>query len=208
MLARLKRLFRRRVKDLSKKSDAALDWTVPEERAEGIMRHARRSAIVVARKVFQEFPPTLGILSRNEELNAMVWAIKPMFIHVAMERMWDVWDKRSRFAKLTAYYTAQYYTRDLHKRKAEVLQRMYPLLRQMEEEQAIDMIEKLLERFNAKLRVYDGSRTFSRDSDRSTFHRMALHVATQFYMQRDRQRAQNLLIQVAMQESGQFVRRM
>ncbi len=172
------------------------------------MRQSHRSAAVVSRKMFTEFPPTLGILPRNEELTAMVYAIKPMFIHVAMERMWDVWDKRARFSKLTAYYVAQYYTRDVSRRKTEILARMYPLLRQMEEEEAVDMIEKLLERYNAKIRVYDGSRTFSRDTDRSTFHRMALHVATQFYRQKDRPRAQQMLIQAAIQETGQFVRRM
>jgi hypothetical protein len=208
MLAAIKRLFRRKTRDLSKKPDRMLDWTIPEERAEGIMRHANRSAVVVANKIFGEFPPSLAILSRAEELNAMVWAIKPMFIHVAMERMWDVWDKRHRVSKLTAYYVAQYYRRDLNKRKTEVLTRMYPLLRTMEEEKALEMIEQLLQRFDAKLRIYDGSRTFSRDSDRSTFHRMALHVASQFYMQRHRPEAQRRLIEIAKRESDQFVRRM
>jgi hypothetical protein len=208
MLRAIKRLFRRRRPDLSKTPDRMLDWTDPWERSEGIMRLSNRAAEVLARKMFQDYPPTLGILPRSEELSAMTWAIKPMFIHVAMERMWDVWDKRSRFAKLTAYYTAQRYHRELNKRKTEVLQRTYPLLRQMEEEQAIDMIEKLLERFNAKLRVYDGSRTFSRDSDRSTFHRMALHVATQFYRQKDRPQAQRLLVEAAKKEAGMFVRKM
>lgn len=208
MLRAIKRLFRRKRPDLSKTPDRMLDWTDPWERSEGIMRLSHRSAEHLARKMFQEFPPTLGILPRNEELSAMMWAIKPMFIHVAMERMWDVWDKRSRFAKLTAYYTAQRYQRDLNKRKTEVLQRTYPLLRQMEEEQALDMIEKLLERFNAKLRVYDGSRTFSRDHDRSTFHRMGLHVATQFYRQKDRPEAQRRLIEAAKKEAGMFTRKM
>ena len=208
MLGVLKRLFRRKVKDLTKKPDRMLDWTIPEERVEGIMRHANRSAVVVANKVFAEFPPSLAVLSRQEELNAMVWAIKPMFIHVAMERMWDVWDKRHRVSKLTAYYVAQYYRRDLNKRKTEVLTRMYPLLRTMEEDKALEMIEQLLQRFDAKLRIYDGSRTFERDSDKSTFHRMALHVASQFYMQRHRPEAQRRLIEIAKRESGQFVRRM
>lgn len=208
MLRALKRLFRRRVTDLSKTPDKMLDWTDPLERSEGVMRLSHRASEVLARKMFQDYPPTMGILSRSEELSAMTWAIKPMFIHIAMERMWDVWDKRSRFAKLTAYYTAQRYQRDLNKRKTEVLTRMHPLLRQMEEDQAIEMIEKLLERFNAKLRVYDGSRTFSRDSDRSTFHRMGLHVATQFYRQKDRPEAQRRLIEAAKKEAGMFVRKM
>lgn len=208
MLRAFKRLFRRKTADLSKMPDRMLDWTDPLERSEGVMRLSHRAAETLARKMFQEFPPTMGILSRNEELSAMTWSIKPMFIHIAMERMWDVWDKRSRFAKLTAYYTAQRYQRDLNQRKTEVLQRMYPLLRQMEEDQALEMIEKLLERFNAKLRVYDGSRTFSRDSDRSTFHRMALHVATQFYRQKDRPMAQRRLIEAAKKEAGMFVRKM
>lgn len=208
MLGVLKRLFRRKTLDLSKKPDRMLDWTIPEERAEGIMRHAHRSSVVVANKIFSEFPPSLAILTRAEELNAMVWSIKPMFIHVAMERMWDVWDKRHRVSKLTAYYVAQYFRRDLNKRKTEVLSRMYPLLRTMEEEKALEMIDQLLQRFDAKLRIYDGSRTFERDSDKSTFHRMALHVASQFYMQRHRPEAQRRLIEIAKQESGQFVRRM
>lgn len=208
MLRAIKRLFRRKTADLSKTPDRMLDWTDPLERSEGVMRLSHRSAEHLARKMFQEFPPTLGILPRHEELSAMLYAIKPMFIHVAMERMWDVWDKRSRFAKLTAYYTAQRYQRDVNKRKTEVLQRMYPLLRQMDEEQALEMIEKLLERFNAKLRIYDGSRTFSRDTDRSTFHRMALHVATQFYRQKDRPAAQRRLVEAAKKEAGMFVRKM
>lgn len=208
MLGVIKRLFRRKVKDLTKKPDRILDWTIPEERAEGIMRHAHRSAQVVANKIFGEFPPSLAVLTRAEELNAMTWAIKPMFIHVAMERMWDVWDKRHRVSKLTAYYVAQYFRRDLNKRKTEVLSRMYPLLRTMEEEKALEMIEQLLQRFDAKLRIYDGSRTFERNSDKSTFHRMALHVASQFYMQKHRPEAQRRLIEIAKRESGQFVRRM
>jgi transcriptional regulator GlxA family with amidase domain len=37
---------------------------------------------------------------------------------------------------------------------------------------------------------------------------MALHVASQFYMQRHRPEAQRRLIEIAKRESGQFVRRM
>ena len=93
MLRAIKRFFRRRT-DLSKTPDRMLDWTDPWERSEGIMRLSNRAAEVLARKMFQDYPPTLGILPRNEELSAMMWAIMPMFIHIAMERMWDVCDCR------------------------------------------------------------------------------------------------------------------
>jgi hypothetical protein len=119
-----------------------------------------------------------------------------------------VWNPAHPFAKATAYKVAGKYARAVHQRKTEMLKRMYPLLRTMEEDMALEMIEKLLERFDAKLKIYDGSRTYNRDPDKSTFHRMALHVATQFYLQRDRPGAQRKLVQVAVREAGQFSRRM
>ena len=207
MLRRFTRLFRRK-KDASKKPDRMLDWTDPVDRSEGIMRASQRAAEEMVRKIFEEFPPTLGILERSQELEAMAYAIKPMFIHIAMERMWAVWDKRHPFVKKTAYWVAQLHTRDMHNRKIDVLNRMYPLLRTMEEEMAIDMIEQLLERFDAKLKIYDGSRTYERDPDKSTFHRMAMHVASQFYKQRDRRSAREKLVQVAVRQAGIFVRQM
>jgi hypothetical protein len=217
MLGALRRLFRRddpfkfrdfKLHDASRKPDHALDWTDPEDRAEGIMRRSHQAATEVARKIFQEFPPTLGILPRQEEMNAMIYSIKPMFIHIAMVHMYDVWDKRHKFVKLTAWRVANKHTREMHVRKTEVLQRMYPLLRTMDEEAALDMIEKLLERFDSKLRIYDGSRTQVRDEDKSTFHRMGLHVASQFYMQRDRRAAQHKLVQAAMRQASMFTRKM
>lgn len=217
MLGTLKRLFGRddpfkyrnfKLHDASRKPDAALDWTDPEDRAEGIMRRSHQAALEVVRKVFREIPPTLGILPREEEMNAMLYSVKPMFIHIAMVHMYDVWDKRHKFVKLTAWRVANKHTREMHLRKTEVLQRMYPLLRTMEEEVALDMIEKLLERFDAKLRIYDGSRSFSRDTDKSTFHRMALHVASQFYMQRHRPAAQRKLVEIAMRQATAFTRKM
>jgi len=218
MLGTLKRLFGRaddlfkyrnfKLHDASRKPDSALDWTDPEDRAEGIMRRSHQAALEVARKVFQEFPPTLGILPREEEMNAMLYSIKPMFIHIAMVHMYDVWDKRHKFVKLTAWRVANKHAREMHRRKTEVLQRMYPLLRTMEEEAALDMIEKLLERFDAKLKIYDGSRTQVRDEDKSTFHRMALHVASQFYMQRHRRQAQQKLVQIAIRQAAGFTRKM
>ncbi|HEX9462648.1 MAG TPA: hypothetical protein VGB82_08610 [Alphaproteobacteria bacterium] len=194
--------------DASRKPDRQLDWADPEDRAEGIMRASHKAAQEVARKVFDEFPPTLGILPRNEEMSAMMYSIKPMFIHIAMVHMYAVWDKKHKFVKLTAYRVANKHAREMHHRKIEILQRMYPLLRTMEEEAALEMIEKLLERFDTKLRIYDGSRTYERDPDRSTFHRMALHVASQFYMQRDRRVAQQKLVQIATREAGMFTRKM
>lgn len=217
MLGPLKRLFGRddpfkyrdfKLHDASRKSDAALDWTDPEDRAEGIMRRSHQAALEVVRKIFREFPPTLGILPREEEMNAMLYSVKPMFIHIAMVHMYDVWDKRHKFVKLTAWRVANKHAREMHRRKTEVLQRMYPLLRTMEEETALDMIEKLLERFDAKLKIYDGSRTQVRDADKSTFHRMALHVASQFYMQRHRPAAQRKLVEVAMRQATTFTRKM
>ncbi len=194
--------------DASKKPDNKLDWADPEDRAEGIMRASHKAAAEVARKMFEEFPPSLGILPRNEEMAAMMYAIKPMFLHVAMVHMWAYWDKRHKFVKLTAHRVANKHAREMHRRKTEVLQRMYPLLRTMEQDVALDMIEKLLERFDSKLRIYDGSRTYDRDPDKSTFHRMGLHVASQFYMQRHRREAQNRLVRIAMNEAGKFTRKM
>lgn len=218
MLGPLKRLFSRgddpfkyrnfKFHDASRKPDHALDWTDPEDRAEGIMRRSHQAATEVARKIFQEFPPTLGILPRNEELQAMVYSIKPMFIHIAMVHMYDVWDKRHKFVKLTAWRVAGKHTAEMHRRKTELLERMYPLLRTMDEDTALDMIEKLLERFNSKLRIYDGSRTQARDPDKSTFHRMGLHVASQFYMQRHRRQAQQKLVQIAIRQASGFTRKM
>jgi hypothetical protein len=85
---------------------------------------------------------------------------------------------------------------------------MYPLLRTMEEDVALDMIEKLLERFDAKTKIYENTRTFERDPDKSTFHRMALHVGSQFYRQKDRPFARQKLIQFAVKEAGNLARRM
>jgi hypothetical protein len=194
--------------DASRTPDNKLDWADPEDRAEGIMRASHKAAQEVARKMFEEFPPTLGILPRAEEMAAMMYSIKPMFIHIAMVHMYAVWDKKHKFVKLTAYRVANKHAREMHHRKTEVLQRMYPLLRTMEEEVALEMIERLLERFDTKLRIYDGSRTQERDPDKSTFHRMALHVASQFYLQRDRPGAQRKLVQVAVREAGGFTRKM
>src|SRR4051812_15263114 len=214
----LKRLFSRgkslfkfhdfKLHDASRKPDHALDWTDPEDRAEGIMRRSHAAAFAVARKMFQEMPPSLGILEHDQELEAMAYSIKPMFIHIAMVQMWAVWDKRHKFVKLTAFRVANKHARDMHLRKSKSIERMYPLLRTMEEEMALDMIEKLLARFDAKLHIYDGSRTFDRDPDKSTFQRMGLHVASQFYMQRHRRAAQAKLVQLAVREAGQFVRKM
>ena len=138
----------------------------------------------------------------------MAFAIRPMFIHVAMEKMWSVWNPSHPFVRDVAARLSGKYGLDMHKRKIEVLQRMYPLLRTMEEEMALDMIEQLLERFDAKIRLYENTRTFARDPDKSTFHRMALHVASQFYKLKDRVGARHLLIQKAVREAGAFSRRM
>jgi hypothetical protein len=209
MLRVLKKFFKRKAwVDPAKKPDRLLDWTDPDDRSEGVMRFSQRSAQEVARKMFEEFPPTLGILPKNEEMAAMAHSIRPMFIHIAMEKMWAVWNPAHPFAKATAYKVAGKYARAVHQRKTEMLKRMYPLLRTMEEEMALEMIERLLERFDAKLKIYDGSRTYIRDPDKSPFHRMALHVATQFYLQRDRPGAQRKLVQVAVREAGLFSRRM
>ncbi len=63
MLGRIKRLFSRddpfkyrnfKFHDASRKPDSMLDWTDPEDRAEGIMRRSHQAATEVARKVFQE----------------------------------------------------------------------------------------------------------------------------------------------------------
>jgi hypothetical protein len=206
MLRGLKRLFRRKTLDASKKPDRMLDWADPEDRAEGIMRLSDKASQEVTRKMFEELPPTLGVLERKEEMDAFQFAVKPMFIHVAMERMWAVWNPRHPFVQATARRVSHKYALQMHNRKIQVLNRMYPLLRTMEEEMALDMIEKLLERFDAKLRLYENTRTYERDADKSTFHRMALHVASQFYKQRDRPAARHKLIQVAVRQAGIFVR--
>jgi hypothetical protein len=209
MFKRIARLFRRKSKiDITKKPDRMLDWTDPEERAEAIIRMARRSADEVARKMFEEFPPTLGILTRAEEMKAMAYAIRAMFIHVAMEKMWSQWNPTHAFVRDVAYRVSGKYAWDIHQRKTEVLTRMYPLLRTMDQDMALDMIEKLLERFDARLRLYENTRTYERDPDKSTFHRMALHVASQFYKQSDRRFAQERLIQIGVREAGLFSRRM
>ncbi len=185
-----------------------LDWADPEDRAEGIMRLSDKAASEVARKMFEEFPPTLGILERSEEMSAMMFAIKPMFIHLAMERMWAVWNPRHPFVQATARRVSNKYAVAIHARKIQVLNRMYPLLRTMEEEMALDMIEKLLERFDARIKLYENTRTYERDPDKSTFHRMGLNVASQFYRQKDRPLARQKLIQIAVRQAGIFVRQM
>ena len=208
MLGGLKRLFGRKSQNAAKKADRMLDWADPEDRAEGIMRLSDKAAKEVARKIFEEMPPTLGVLARDEEMDAFTFAIKPMFIHISMERMWAVWNPRHPFVQETARRLSNKYAVQMHNRKIQVLNRMYPLLRTMDEEAALDMIEKLLERFDVKLKLYENTRTYDRDPDKSTFHRMALHVASQFYKQKDRPAARKLLIQVSFRETGYFIRKM
>lgn len=205
MFDRILRFLRLR-RDSSKVLDGKLDWANPEHRAEGIIRTARKAADEVTRKMFEQFPPTLGVLERSEEMTAMAYSIRPMFIHVAMEKMWAQWNPTHPFVRDVARRVSNKYALDIHKRKTDVLARMYPLLRTMEEDMALDMIEKLLERFDAKIKLYENTRTYERDPDKSTFHRMALHVASQFYRQKDRPGARHMLIQVAVKEAGQFAR--
>jgi hypothetical protein len=204
------KLFRRKPKyvDLSKKPDKLLDWANPEERAEAIIRMARKAASNVADKMFELFPPTLGVLTQKEEQEAMGYAIRPMFIHVAMEKMWSQWNPTHPFVREVAYKVSGKYAWDVHQRKTQVLNRMYPLLRTMDQDMALDMIEKLLERFDAKIKIYENTRTYERDPDKSTFHRMALHIASEFYKQADRPYARKTLIQVAVKEAGMLSRRM
>jgi hypothetical protein len=122
--------------------------------------------------------------------------------------MWAVWNPRHPFVQETARRLSNKYAVQMHNRKIEVLNRMYPLLRTMDQEAALDMIEKLLERFDAKLKLYENTRTYDRDPDKSTFHRMALHVASQFYKQKDRPTARKMLIQVSFRQTGIFIRQM